>query len=112
VYKEVVKNKTLFVALGILLATILGVHSMAQTGTIGISNEITFQDPNNSQNYMVVDTGQHSFYIHQSNGEQLSGTYTETSQSYNLKYDQGFGQTAIKTKDGVISPRGNVWVKK
>lgn len=97
----------LFIGLLILLSS-----AAAANYVLPSRNEITYQDPNDAANYLTINQVEHSFIIHQASGEMLSGTYTETSESYNLKYDQGFGQTCLKQGNGIVTPKGNTWVRK
>jgi hypothetical protein len=76
-----------------------------------VSKEVTFKDPDNSGNYITLYPADHLFEIHQSGAQIITGSYTEMKDCYSLKYDQGSGQVAQKSKNGVISPKGNEWIK-
>jgi hypothetical protein len=77
---------------------------------ISMSNEITYQDPNDSKSYMTFNPTEHSFYIQDGKGQAYSGTYSETSESYSL--NNGFGQTIKKQDNGIVLPSGRIWIRK
>lgn len=74
------------------------------------AQENKYQDPNEPENYIIMNPGDNSFYIHQASGECLSGTYTETSESYSFNCGL-VSLTGIKKGNSIISPRGNAWEK-
>ena len=74
------------------------------------AQELKYQDPNEPENYIILNPGDNSFYIHQASGENLSGTYTETSETYS--FNCGWvSLTGLKDGDSIIGPHGNAWVK-
>jgi hypothetical protein len=100
----ITNNKGLIVAI-LLLASISGAYAINDNG-----KTITFVDPDCPDTRYMVLYPNGTFEIYQPT-ENLTGTYTEYPDKYGLKYDQGFGQEAIKTKNGIKSPVGNEWIK-
>ena len=65
--------------------------------------EIKYVDTGNSDNFIIFNTAEHSYYLHQVDGN-YGGTYTETSMSYSLS---PFGYTIEKSgNDAILSPTG------
>jgi hypothetical protein len=109
---EIIKHKFIIAAfIGILCLSIASANYVLPGSNSIILKEITFKDPNNSGNYITFYPPTHLFEIHQSGAQIITGSYTEMKDCYSLKYDQGFGQVAQKSKNGVISPKGNEWIK-
>ena len=75
-----------------------------------ISNEVTYQSPDNPDNYITFNHAEHSFFLQQ-NGKTYSGPYSETSKAYNINGNIG---TTIKKigNDQIENPKGKPWIKK
>jgi len=100
------------VSLAVSVFLLCATMGLAMQPTGPLASELTFRDPHNANNYMRFNPADHSFVIHDSNSKVYSGTYTETSETYGLKYNEFGGQTVLKEKGGVITPTGNHWTRK
>lgn len=98
-------NKYLIPIIAIMLISVTGAYAITEN-----DKPIKFVDPECPESRYMILYPNGSFEIYQPT-ENLTGTYIEYPDKYGLKYDQGFGQEAIKTKDGVLSPAGNVWIR-
>lgn len=108
---DFIKNNKIIViiaslAILTLSATAISNHSLP----FSTSNEITYQDPENSSCYITFNHDEHSFYIKDTNGKTYSGVYTETSEAYIL--NNGLGQTIGKQGNNIITPKGTIWYRK
>lgn len=101
------KNPILVVVGGIILISTISAASYVSSSS---SNEITYQD--NIGNSMTFNPSEHSFIIKNASGFIVSGTYTETSESYNCRNDQGSGETILKVGNNKISYKGHELTRK
>jgi hypothetical protein len=101
----IIRKHIVLIAAGILLISIVGAASYVKS-----SSEITFKD--DIGNVMTFNAGEHSFLIHNASGFMVSGTYTETSESYNCRNDQGSGETITKVGNDKIEYNGHFLTRK
>lgn len=101
----IIKKNIVLIAAGLLLISTIGAASCVKS-----SSEITYQD--DAGNVMKFNPSEHSFLLHNASGFMVSGTYTETSESYNCKNDQGAGETIIKEGNDKISYKGHELIRK
>lgn len=76
---------------------------------VSMSNEITYQNPNDSKCYITFNPTEHSFYF-QADNKISSGVYTETSEAYSL--NNGLGSTLKKQGNAIVTPNGEIWTRK
>jgi|SRR5450759_4019285 len=100
------KKNIILIAAGILL-----ISTISAASYVSSTSKITYQEPDNG-NSITFNPNEHSFIVHNVSGLIVSGTYTETSESYNCKNDQGFGETIIKEGNDKISYNGHTLTRK
>lgn len=111
-YLEWIKNNKLKLSLGLLLLTAITTFAANPgiTGTYSTySNEITYRDPVNHDNYITFNHAEHTFFLQQ-DGQIYSGPYSETSQAYNINGNIGTTIKKIGT-DEIEVPNSQPWVK-
>ncbi|HZK71936.1 MAG TPA: hypothetical protein VFD03_10560 [Clostridia bacterium] len=134
-YKSVVKNQRIIIVAGILLLSALTAYATTQQGHVSISREITYQDPNDKANYLVLNTFDHTFILHQNKDKLdvfeksnalLSGKYEEITDLdktgniidlYKMTCNDNILNTVLYSQivtDGIkqYPDGGNVWVRK
>jgi len=112
-YKRIMKNKFIIIIAGALLFSTV-VVALSESSN-------TFIDPGNKNNYITfypdsdLEGADGTFFIKQSNGHDLTGTYIENPKSYGIKYTNSpFGETLYKTANGITVPDGydvEEWLK-
>lgn len=103
-------NKIIVIIASFAVLTISAMAVSNHVLPVSMSNEITYQDSENSSYYITFNPAEHSFYIQDTDGKTYSGVYTETSEAYIL--NNGFGQTIKKQGNKIITPIGNTWIRK
>lgn len=111
---SIISDKAKVVIFSLLL---VGIFTMI----FSTPHDVTYKDPNDPGNYIVVNKLDHTFIINQDGTDEpvLTGTYTVAHDPisgrsfYNFEFTRGFGQQAeiVDGGNGVKSPAGNVWVK-
>lgn len=86
---------------GIMIALLASVG--ATSGATG--GDIKYVDPVNEQNYIIFSQDAGTYYLHEVEGT-YGGTYTETSESYNLS---PLGYTIRKSGNNILAPTGREW---
>jgi hypothetical protein len=103
-----IKKNYILVIIGLLLITVVGAASYSSASSP--SKEIVFSDKDG--NSMTLNPSEHSFIVKNFDGFIVSGTYTETSESYNCRNDQGSGETMLKEGTDKIEYKGHVLTRK
>lgn len=117
-YKETIKldvisflknNKILVIVASFAALMISAMAVSNHVSPVGMPNEITYQNPNDSNSYITFNPTEHSFYF-QADKQIYSGVYTETSEAYSL--NNGLGSTLKKQGNAIITPNGEIWTRK
>ena len=102
-----IKKNYILVIIGLLLITVVGAASYSSAAS---TKEIVYSDKDG--NSMTLNPSEHSFIVKNFDGFIVSGTYTETSESYNCRNDQGSGETMLKEGTDKIEYKGHVLTRK
>jgi hypothetical protein len=105
------KNYTHLLLASIILLSSIGAANYVLPSTQVVAKEIRFQDSSTKNVGMTLYPDTHQFEIHNPSGKISAGTYTEYSDFYSIKYDQGLGDTVPKYENGVLGPNGEKWEK-
>lgn len=132
---NILKNNKPYIVVVLLLMSAFTVYATTQPSHVSISRDITYQDPNDNANYLVLNTFDHSFILHQNkdklavfekSNSLLSGKYEEitdldkngkTIDLYKMTCNDNILNTVLYSQivtDGVkqYPDGGNVWVRK